>query len=570
MTRDNRTAAPSLADAVLLYEEIVRMARMYREEGGTYREDLEALYDYAWFLFRHKEYRRAVEAGELLDSFYDPADTDPDHMDNRARLYTLLGRCALAQEEYEDAEPRLRDALSLYRRLLDEGEDAEPEVAAGCGYLAEVYTRTYRYGAAARLWREALERYLGLEREEPGEYTRELAEACHSLAPFLDGRRTVRGTFPAEKVRQYRICDDALWDTVADREGAHQAELDVALELLDGLLPEIHFPDEGARLLAEAEAEAARRTADHPDGYDAALAEICLDKADKFRDTDRIEDGEVLARRAVELLEPLAEADPDTYEVSLARSYNRLGVLICRTKRPKECETVYHKALNIRRQLARENPSDENEKRVAYTCHDLAGLLRENDRLEEAEPYYSEALDVHRGLVEKDSISYARYYLRTGNGYAVLLMQMGYYEQSEQLFREALDFYREHGDGEPESETVFAVAKNSNAILLKKTGRIQEAEAYCREAMESLRRLAEPNPGPNNQYLADVCNNLAGLELEANHNPAVAVKLLEEAVDLYHRYPNREQDESDARSLLSVAKAALGEQMQNRNRYYGG
>ena len=138
----------TLPDVLLLYEEIVRMAQLYQEEGGAYQEELEALYEYALFLHGHGINDRAMVVCALLDSFYDPDEPDPDQRDNRARLNNFMGQLHWEREEYEDAEARFRVSLDLYRRLAAEGEDAEPEAAE---HSIQVTSRVCCFSA----WRSA-------------------------------------------------------------------------------------------------------------------------------------------------------------------------------------------------------------------------------------------------------------------------------------------------------------------------------------------------------------------------------------------------------------------------------
>lgn len=98
------------ADIVLMYEEIVRLVQLYKEEGGAYQEDIEALYSYALLLYQYQEYEKAIRIGLLLASFYIPNESSKEYMRNRARVDNLIGECYAALEDYKSAS-------SYYRKI---------------------------------------------------------------------------------------------------------------------------------------------------------------------------------------------------------------------------------------------------------------------------------------------------------------------------------------------------------------------------------------------------------------------------------------------------------------------
>ena len=94
---------------------------------------------------------------------------------------------------------------------------------------------------------------------------------------------------------------------------------------------------------------------------------------------------------------------------------NNLGVLLKNTNRKEEAETFYREALDIRRDLARDNPA-AYEVKVAETGENLADLFMGTGREKEAETLYREALSLfekypHRKKdVERVRREIARYF----------------------------------------------------------------------------------------------------------------------------------------------------------------
>lgn len=392
-------------DIFLFYEEIVRLAKHYLAEGGAYREELEALYDYAHFLHRHGMDARAILIGNLLDGAYNPDDGDPEHWDNQAAVKNLLAECHMARGKYEKAEPLYREALELYRRLEKEDPDAGADIAETCGALAEVLKRTYRYSAAARLYREALARYREFALAEAEGYAPALLETCENLALFLSGRMAVLMEPPmtAENFKLFRDCVKAIDDYVEEPNPRRLEGFDAALGILKTLLPYLHFPDEGKRLFHKAEEAVREGTKDKPYQYDWELAAVCNHWGTELYKINRMEAAETLYRQDLKISRKLAQSDSVVYEPDLAKTCNNLANLLSDANRPKEAEKFYREALEIYRKSARDNPVAYGPY-VAGTCFNLGmfelevkhnpasarALLEEAEALFQKYPYLEE------------------------------------------------------------------------------------------------------------------------------------------------------------------------------------
>ena len=97
---------------------------------------------------------------------------------------------------------------------------------------------------------------------------------------------------------------------------------------------------------------------------------------------ERTEEAEAAARKAVEL----AVANNDPTHPSHARALEMLGIVLSRTGRPVEATDYLTAALAIKRV----NEGTENTN-FAYGVHNLASILFNRERFEDAEPFFFEA-----------------------------------------------------------------------------------------------------------------------------------------------------------------------------------
>ena len=141
------------------------------------------------------------------------------------------------------------------------------------------------------------------------------------------------------------------------------------------------------------------------------------------------------------------------------------------------------------------------EERAVSALQDaLAGLLRHQGKLDEAEPLYRDAVAERRkalGDAHPDTLS-------SVNNLAIVLRLQGKLNKAEPLCRDALAGRRKAlGDAHPDTLSSL----NHLAGLLRDQGKLDEAEPLCRDALAGRRKaLGDAHP----DTLSSV-NNLAGL-----------------------------------------------------------
>nr|MCR4935207.1 tetratricopeptide repeat protein [Oscillospiraceae bacterium] len=206
-------------------------------------------------------------------------------------------------------------------------------------------------------------------------------------------------------------------------------------------------------------------------------------------------------------------------EETLARLNNTWGNLLRDTNRLPEAEERYREALAIYRRLAEANPA-AYEPDLAGSCNNLGNLLSATNRLPEAEERHREALAIYRRLAEANPAAYEPDLAGSCNNLGNLLRDTNRLPEAEERYREALAIYRRLAEANPEAyEPDLAGSCNNLGNLLRATNRLPEAEERYREALAIRRRLAEANPAAYEPALAMSCNNLGLLLRDTDRKP---------------------------------------------------
>ncbi|MCC6361789.1 MAG: serine/threonine protein kinase [Phycisphaerales bacterium] len=212
--------------------------------------------------------------------------------------------------------------------------------------------------------------------------------------------------------------------------------------------------------------------ADHPD-----IAETLHEYAVLRQVETRYADALALSGEALTIRErSLGEAS-----AAAAQSRNLNAHLLRELNRLEEAEREARRALQIRR-----NALPDDDPAIAESLNALAGVLRGRGAIEEAETAYAEALDRRRASLGADHPDVAT----SLNNLAALRMDQKQWSEAEPLLREAITIYTARvGENHP----YVARARANLATALAEQGQVDEAEAEYRAAL-AIRRALETAP----------------------------------------------------------------------------
>ncbi len=215
----------------------------------------------------------------------------------------------------------------------------------------------------------------------------------------------------------------------------------------------------------------------------------------------------------------LAEATALANPKLVALASNNLAMLLHDTSRIEEAEPLMRRALKIdEAAFGSQHPT------VAIDLNNLAMLLNDTNRIEEAEPLMWRALEIHEAAFGDQHPEVAS---RLSN-LAMLLCDTNRIEEAEPLMRRALDIDEAaFGNQHP----TVAIRLNNLATLLCDTNRIEEAEPLMRRALD----IDEAAFGDQHPTVATDLNNLAALLCDSNRI-GEAESLMRRALDIFDSF----------------------------------
>ena len=192
-----------------------------------------------------------------------------------------------------------------------------------------------------------------------------------------------------------------------------------------------------------------------------------------------------------------------------------------------EAESSYNEALEIRQQLA-----DENPKALAATLNNLANLHRDIQQYPKAEQEYKKALEIRRKLANENPKTYLPDVAVTLNNLASLHRDIKEYPKAEQGHKEALEIRRKLANENPKTYLPnVARALNNLANLHRDIKKYPKAEEEYKEALEIRRKLASENPKAYLPNVATTLNNLAEFYQDNVPNKELSLQYANEAIE---------------------------------------
>ena len=261
---------------------------------------------------------------------------------------------------------------------------------------------------------------------------------------------------------------------------------------------------------------------------------------EQLNSEQRMEEARWHFEQALDLRRQLAGQNPATYLPDMATTLNNLGNLDRLQNRPEEARQHYEQAFAIHRQLAQQNlepyPPD-----LALILNNLGVLEKSNMQVEEAGQHFEEALTIYRQAAQQNPDAYLPKVAEALNNLGFVERNENRLEEARQHYEEALQIRRQLVLHDRASYLPYlATTLNDLGILDAIQKRTDDARRHYEEALQSYRQLAQQEPDTYLSYVAASLNNLALVD-ESQNRIGEARDHYTEAVTIY-----RELAESDA------------------------
>ena len=199
-----------------------------------------------------------------------------------------------------------------------------------------------------------------------------------------------------------------------------------------------------------------------------------------YHKLNRRDEAELFYRKAIKLLKEIFGSDIN-YIIGLSN----LAGLLTEMRRYDEAEVLFKEATELA-----ERTSVEEHLSYILTLFSFAKFFEATRRYTEAEPLYRKAINAFAETLDGNHSAYAISYAINVNSLAGLLIKMERYDEAERLYKEAIETAEETTLSK-EYPTYIITLYDLVAVLLMKTGRYDEAEIFFRKALKMCRGYLE-------------------------------------------------------------------------------
>ena len=252
----------------------------------------------------------------------------------------------------------------------------------------------------------------------------------------------------------------------------------------------------------------------------------------------RQQDALVYGRQLVDILKPLAAAQPDAFLSHLASSLNNLSTMLSGVGDRNAALAAILEAVDIRRRLAAAQ-SAAFLLDLATSLLNLANALNGVGDQKAALAAIREAVDTYRQLAVAQPDAFLPYLATSLNNLAGMLSEVGDRNAGLAAIREAVQICRQLATAQPDAFlSGLAISLNSLANVLSDVGDRNAALIAIREAVDIYRHLALAHPTAQTDALlpnlAISLNTLAKMLSNVGDRSA-ALTAVRETLDIYRR-----------------------------------
>jgi hypothetical protein len=287
-----------------------------------------------------------------------------------------------------------------------------------------------------------------------------------------------------------------------------------------------------------------------PETYAEQLAGALGNLANRLAGVGHRTESLMTQREAVALCRPLAGANPRAYEAPLANHLANLGASLTDAGLPQEAYQVLREASSLFLRLAEENPA--HMRGLASTISNTAAAMAATGAPDYALATERQAVELWRTLALANPATYRPELALGLSNLGGPLLHLGRTEEALMVIQEAVDLYRDVAAANPRAylpELAGALANLS--FGLGELGRHEEALTAAREAVDLYRGLGQSHPHAFRAGLANALTCLA-VDLARTGHPDEALAASRETMALH-----RDLAQSEPRAFRPGLAAAL-------------
>ena len=412
-------------------KEICEIYERACEETRKHNLDKDVFYKHAEFLYKQKDYYKAVEVAKELEYYYSNPREQVEE-DKIARLYNLLGLLYQDLNCYSEAEEMYKKDIEITERLVAKNPEAyEGSLAMYYNNIGWLYYKTNRYSEAEEMYKKAIEIKERLAAKHPEAYEGDLANSYNNIGVLYEDLNRY-----SEAEEMYKKAIEIKERLAAKHPEAYEGDLATIYDNIGNLYYKTNRYSEAEEMYKKDIEIRKRLAAKHPEAYEDSLATSYNNIGNLYGKTNRYSEAEEMYKKAIEIRERLAAKHPEAYEGDLAISYNNIGNLYDKTNRYSEAEEMYKKAIEISERLATKHP-EAYELFGAISYNNIGSLYYKTNRYSEAEEEYKKAIEIRERLAAKHPEAYEGSLANSYNNIGYLYEKMGRRDEANEMFKKA-------------------------------------------------------------------------------------------------------------------------------------
>ncbi|WP_232290074.1 tetratricopeptide repeat protein [Micromonospora sp. ATCC 39149] len=402
--------------------------------------------------------------------------------------------------------------------------------------LAGLLSEHGHYSEAVPVARHALDTYLALTEQEPGErHLRGAAEAAYNLCGMLASLGQHEEALPAglRAVKTYQLLSEHAPGTYLPR----WAE---ALTSLAVVHTELGYADAALDNTAQAVKVMQRAVRGNPSVQEPGLARALISRSHLLSQLGRYEQAVEPAREAVEIVRRCVAANPRSHRNLLVAALSHLAGTLVTLAHNADALTAAQEAAEM---CLTESPGVVRPVQAAAALATLGTVLSSLGRHHDALAATNKARELLKAADGGDAhVAVLRMRAHIEINMGRHLAGIGAFDLAVPPASEAVRLYRRLADKHPVTDLPhLASALDNLGMLLPQLGEMQDAIASLEESVKILRQLEAVQPGVLQHRLAATLNNL-GLRLAETDQTQRALDVAQESLTLFRELAATDPD----------------------------
>lgn len=469
------------AEACRNYEMAIELAESCLQ-GEEY---IDILFDYAYFLYHHKQSQQAIFYFEklLVVCGLGLHKNRDFYLGKILMIHTNLSGLYLRINKFDQAEPLCLRILEIVQSLSKElFQKFFSFLPIACHNLGIIY-REQDSPKAENMFLKALEMREDMVKDFPDIYSLNLADTLRELSTLYlktsrNGKAEEMILRSMEYYERYNFRNDSYAMLKSN---------------LGNYYRQCKRFDEAEVLLNEALSLWEQLMTKEPEAYVLQLIKIQQMLGNLYVDIKQNNKAEAMYQKAFGIIEPLVRIEPEVYLRGLVDLYNNWGIFYRKIHCSDKSRESYNKALKYFEELAIQYPGYRSM--VAMIESNLGNLYLEQGKVEEVEVHYLKALDIYRELKDRNQAVYLPELAKIHTKLGYFYFQISEDEKCVKSMGEALIVWHALAEKHPE---LYAQEEGKAFILLGEVSvrqkELDQANKYLFCGVKIFNVLAKQKP----------------------------------------------------------------------------